>query len=222
MQDPGCPRHRFISSSPRSGSKTGFCHSDGDDAEGMANSINDRGQVVGTSGSCAAFNPIFLYNFQPLHALLWQNGTATDLGTLGGVFNNFAEEINNRGEVVGGSDVSGDSTSHGFLWTPETKKMKDLGTVAGDYWSIAIGINDQGQIVGASANADFSIVRAFVRKNGKLVDLNSLIAGSTPLFWRLPARSIPAVKSTGSHSTRTLVTSTLIWQYQHREGHGAA
>jgi probable HAF family extracellular repeat protein len=154
----------------------------GHDAEGIANSINDRGQVVGTSGSCAAFNPIFLYNFQPVHALLWQYGIATDLGTLGGVLNNFAEEINNRGEVVGGSDVSGDSTSHGFLWTPETRTMKDLGTVPGDYWSIAIGINDHGQIVGASANADFSVVRAFVRQNGKLIDLNSLAAGSTPLF----------------------------------------
>ena len=154
----------------------------GNDAEGVASSINDRGQVVGSSGSCAAFNPIFLYNFQPVHALLWQYGIATDLGTLGGALNNFAEEINNRGEVVGGSDGSGDSTSHGFLWTQETRKMKDLGTVPGDYWSIAIGINDHGQIVGASANADFSVVRAFVRQNGKLVDLNSLVAGSTPLF----------------------------------------
>jgi len=154
----------------------------GHDAEGMANSINDWGQAVGASGSCAAFNPIFLYNFQPVHALLWQYGIATDLGTLGGVLNNFAAVINNRGEVVGGSDLPGDQTSHGFLWTPETRKMKDLGTVAGDYWSVAIGINDHGQIVGASANADFSIVRAFVRQNGKLVDLNSLIAGSTPLF----------------------------------------
>jgi len=154
----------------------------GHDAEGMANSINDWGQVVGASGSCAAFNAIFLDNFQPVHALLWQYGVATDLGTLGGVLNNFAEDVNNGGEVVGGSDVSGDSTSHAFLWTPETKKMHDLGTVNSDYWSIAIGINDQGQIVGASANADFSVVRAFVRRNGKLVDLNSLIAGSTPLF----------------------------------------
>ena len=38
---------------------------------------------------------------------------------LGGVLNNFAEDINNRGEVVGGSDVSGDSTSRAFLWTAE-------------------------------------------------------------------------------------------------------
>jgi probable HAF family extracellular repeat protein len=182
-KDPGCPSPQIYQFKPVIWFENWILPlPTGSDAEGVASSINDWGQVVGASGSCAAFNPIFLYNFQPVHALLWQNGTATDLGNLGGVFNNLAENINNRGEVVGGSDVSGDSTSHGFLWTPETKKMKDLGTVAGDYWSIAIGINDQGQIVGASANADFSIVRAFVRRNGKLVDLNNLIAGSTPLF----------------------------------------
>jgi probable HAF family extracellular repeat protein len=154
----------------------------GNEKEGIAYSINDWGQVVGGSGSCAAFSPISLYGFQPVHALLWQYGRAIDLGTLGGVLNNFANNINNRGEVVGQSDTRGDMTSHAFLWTPETRKMKDLGTVGKDYWSTAIGINDAGQIVGVSANADFSVVRAFVRQNGQLVDLNSLVAGSTPLF----------------------------------------
>jgi probable HAF family extracellular repeat protein len=150
------------------------------DKEGIAYSINDLGQVVGGSGSCAPFNPISLYNFQPVHALLWQYGRAIDLGNLGGVLNNFAENINNRGEVVGLSDLPGDQTSHAFLWTPETRKMKDLGTVGEDVWSAAIGINDMGQIVGASLNSD-GVVRAFVRQNGALVDLNSLVAGSTPL-----------------------------------------
>ena len=36
--------------------------------------------------------------------------------------------------------------------------------------------------VGASANADFSALRAFVRQDGALVDLNSLVAGTTVLF----------------------------------------
>jgi probable HAF family extracellular repeat protein len=154
----------------------------GSDAEGVAFSINDLGQVVGTSGSCAPFNPIWLFNLAPVHALLWQNGVATDLGSLGGVANNMAHDINNFGRVVGGSDLTGDTTTHAFLWTVQTRKMKDLGVVGTDFWSFALGINDRGQIVGASANADFSVLRAFVRRNGTLVDLNSLVAGTSALF----------------------------------------
>jgi probable HAF family extracellular repeat protein len=152
------------------------------DKEGVAFSINDWGQVVGASGSCAPFNPIWLFNLSPVHALLWQNGVAIDLGSLGGASNNIAHDINNLGQVVGGSDLTGDQTTHAFLWTPQTRRMKDLGVVDDDFWSLALGINDEGQIVGASANADFSVLRAFVRRNGALVDLNSLVAGTTALF----------------------------------------
>jgi hypothetical protein len=59
--------------------------------------------------------------------------------------------------------------------------MPDLGAVPGEFWSIAVGINE-GQVVGASANADFSVVGAFVRQNGKLVNFNRLFLGSTSLF----------------------------------------
>ena len=157
----------------------------GNDAEGVAFAINDRGQVVGTSGGCASFNPIWLFNLNPVHALLWDNGVATDLKSLGGEFNNLAHDINNRGQVVGGSDVIGDTTSHAFLWTAATG-MQDLHTVSDavddDTFSVGLGINDAGQIVGVSSNADSSIIRAFIRQNGTLVDLNSLISGSTPLY----------------------------------------
>jgi probable HAF family extracellular repeat protein len=156
----------------------------GHDPEGVALAINDAGTVVGSSGTCAAFNPIWLWNFQPVRALLWQNGAATDLGNLGGKLNNFAHGINDRNEVVGSSDLSGDGTSHAFLWTAATK-MRDLGTVKDkvdhDTYSVGLGINHAGQVVGLSANADFSIIRAFLRQNGVLVDLNSLVAGTTPL-----------------------------------------
>ncbi len=153
----------------------------GKDADGLAFAINELGNVVGSSGTCAPYNFIWGFYFAPTHALLWQNGVATDLGNLGGVSNNLAHDINNLGQVVGGSDISGDLTSHAFLWTPGTK-MLDLGTVDGDYFSFGLGINDAGQIVGVSANMDFSVVRAFVRQNGALVDLNSLVAGKNSLY----------------------------------------
>jgi probable HAF family extracellular repeat protein len=109
---------------------------------------------------------------------------ATDLGNLGGALNNLAHDINNRGQVVGESDLAGDQTTHAFLWTAATK-MQDLGTVNdavdNDSFSLGLGINDKGQIVGVSANADFSIIRGFIRQNGTLVDLNTLVSGTTSL-----------------------------------------
>ena len=38
-----------------------------------------------------------------------------DIGTLGGVLG-FASWLNNRGQVVGQSDLAGDLTHHQFTW----------------------------------------------------------------------------------------------------------
>lgn len=58
------------------------------DSGATAVGINDLGQVVGTSGPCE-FPPSFH------HAVLWQHGTVTDLGSLGGVMGNAGIAINN-------------------------------------------------------------------------------------------------------------------------------
>jgi probable HAF family extracellular repeat protein len=146
--------------------------------------INDRGQVAGASGECAAFNPIFLSNLQPLHALLWEDGKAIDLGTLGGTGHGTgiqAENLNNHRQVIGFSDLAGDANFHAFLWTKGTG-MQDLGTVPGDANSLAIGINDAGQIVGVSLNASFTQYRAFLRQGQNLIDLNTLVPAGSPLY----------------------------------------
>jgi probable HAF family extracellular repeat protein len=153
------------------------------DPDGNAHAINDSGQAAGGSGVCAAFNPIWLTNLQPLHALLWESGKIVDLGNLGGTGHGdgiMALNLNNRGQVIGSSDLPGDAAFHAFLWTHDNG-MQDLGAVQGDVDSAAIGINDMGQIVGVSLDASFN-PRAFLRQGQELIDLNTLVPAGSPLY----------------------------------------
>jgi probable HAF family extracellular repeat protein len=154
-----------------------------EDPDGVAFAINDNGQAVGGSGVCAPFSQQLYINLQSLHALLWQKGKVTDLGNLGGDgygFGNLALNVNSSGQAVGFSDLAGDAGFHGFLWS-KTTGMQDLGTLPGDANSSAVGINDAGEVVGISLDANFN-PRAFVRRNGRMKDLNALVPGDSPLF----------------------------------------
>jgi probable HAF family extracellular repeat protein len=114
------------------------------------------------------------------HVVLWQDGSPKDLGNLGGEMNNAATGINNRGDVIGISDLAGDATGHAFLWT-ERQGMQDLGTLAGDSSSGAFGINDEGQVVGNSCDTNNNC-RAFVWENGVMTDLNTLVCRGSSLY----------------------------------------
>jgi probable HAF family extracellular repeat protein len=155
----------------------------GGDADGIALAVNRIGQVVGGSGLCSSFNFNTLTYLMPLHALLWEKGKATDLGSLGGTGyggGNLALNINDFGQVVGNSDLAGDKANHAFLWS-SGKGMRDLGTLPGDAMSAALGINDDGKVVGVSLDANFN-PRAFVWQHGAMTDLNSLIPTSSTLY----------------------------------------
>jgi probable HAF family extracellular repeat protein len=106
------------------------------------------------------------------HAVLWQDGKPIDLGNFGGAQNNVAYAINNRGQVVGGSDQPGDAIVHAFLW--QDGVMTDLGTLPGDVSSAAGSINESGQVVGNSCD-DQGNCRGFLWENGAMTDLNTLL-----------------------------------------------
>ena len=145
------------------------------DPDGAAVAINNRGQVVGISGPCAGDD-----NNAGRHAVLWQNGTPTDLGNLGGTVFNVADAINDRGEIAGFSALPGNMAYHAFFWTSSTG-IKDLGTLPGDVYSQAFGINNRGQVVGGSCDANF-YCRAFIWQHGVMRDLNALIRPLSPLY----------------------------------------
>jgi probable HAF family extracellular repeat protein len=183
-RDPSCPAPYVFQVRPATWHK-GNIHelaTVAGDLNGLALAISDNGQVVGASGDCGPFNEINFFNLLPRHALLWQNGTVTDLGNLGGTGHgngNLALDVNNLGHVVGDSDIKGDANFHAFLWTSETG-MQDLGTLPGDANSSAISINDAGEVVGVSFDASFNF-RAFLRQSGVMMDLNTLIPADSPL-----------------------------------------
>ncbi len=159
------------------------------DSVGIALGINDKGQVVGASGSCA--NTVLPGFAVAPHAVLWdRDGSVHDLGNLGGTVNtgllavgNVAEAINNHGHIVGVSALPGNQSIHAFLWTKETG-IQDLGTLPGDVYSAGLGINDRGDVVGASidGNPASGNPRAYLRRNGVMTDLNTLVQSDSPLY----------------------------------------
>lgn len=83
-----------------------------------------------------------------------------DLGTLGGE-SSYASAINDRGHVVGSSQIA-DGSWHGFLW--RSGRMRDLGLFR------PTGVNNRDEIIGTF---DF-VTTAYLWRAGKLIELGSL------------------------------------------------
>jgi probable HAF family extracellular repeat protein len=153
------------------------------DLDGAATAINDKGEVVGISGICDQA----VGRFTAKHAVLWQNGTPTDLGNFdGGMAWNTPTAINNFGQVVGFANQAGTTggafNSVGFIWTKD-KLIQEVPPVGTDGINLAWGVGEQGQVVGQSCiDNSFSGCRAFLWRNGVTTDLNSLIQPGSSLY----------------------------------------
>jgi probable HAF family extracellular repeat protein len=139
----------------------------GPDAAGLF--VNERGQVVGESYTNSTPNPTT--GLPTLDPFLWEKGTMIDLGSLGGTLG-LATLLNNRGDVVGTSNLAGDQTSHPFLW--HDGKLVDLFTATIGGSPITVNqLSENGEIVGGAAfpNRSFD---AYLWRNGVATDLGTV------------------------------------------------
>ena len=181
-QDPSCPAPQVLDFEaviwgPKPGEIRRLRPLPGDTV-GFALGVNNRGQAVGASGLCSN-TPLVPLEVGP-HAVLWDHGKPINLGSLGGAQINTAAAINDRGEVIGGSDLSGDTVIHSFLWT-KAEGMQDLGTLSGDAISLGGWINNKTQVVGWSCDSSGNC-RAYLWQNNVMTDLNSLIPAHSKLY----------------------------------------
>jgi probable HAF family extracellular repeat protein len=96
--------------------------------------------------------------------------------------NNIANDINNRGEVAGASQLL-DGTFRSFLWTGATG-THDIGSLPGSIQTVVPcchTMNDKGEITGFAVDGKVNS-RAFLWKHKVMVDLNTLITKNSPLY----------------------------------------
>ncbi len=145
--------HAFLS---HRGSMTDLATFGGDFS--WAGAGNNFNQVAGGAETTLqdAADYTFFCGPPQCHAALWVNGRPPrDLGTLPGGLNSAATWINDRGQVVGNSDITTTLGTvnqfmdfHAFLW--QDGRMRDLGTLRNGHASTANGINTLGDVTGAS------------------------------------------------------------------------
>lgn len=165
----------------------------------IPNWVNDVGDVVGMSNN-GVIDP--LTGYPEFRAVLWRDGNAIDLGTLGGNVS-FANAINDHGVVVGGAlNTIPDNDSTAFNWNPfpvatqfrafmwKDGLMRDLGTLGSGNDAVALFVNDRGQVSGVSfTNATPSPTTGvptqdpFFWDGGQMVDIGTLGGTSGAANW---------------------------------------
>lgn len=142
------------------------------DSYGYLGGISDTGAAVGSTTTNST-------SYAVSHGVIWQNGAAVSLGSLGSGFTT-ATAINDSGEVVGLSYVT-NTDERAFMWQNGvmTALVSLAGTAAPN--GSASAINNQGEIVGESSfvtSTGLLFERATLWQNGQPVDLGALPDGS--------------------------------------------
>jgi probable HAF family extracellular repeat protein len=141
------------------------------DTDGVAGAINDAGEATLPTGNCAFLGP------PSGHDSLFEHGTLTDFGTFDGI-PIAANNINNKGQVVGVTSGSPGSETVGVLW--QNGVASGLGILPGDVSSSGSAISDNSKVVGQSCDANDNC-RGFLWQDGVMTDLNTLVPAESTL-----------------------------------------
>jgi len=128
----------------------------------IAGSINVGGQVAGESGLCDTCNQDVFF---------WEHGHMQRIPDFGGPIS-FHYALNNRGQVVGQSDLPGGAYAHPFLWG-KNRGIRDLGLLPGGLSASAHWINDRGDAVGISGIQNDQFGHAVLWNHG-ITDLGTV------------------------------------------------
>jgi probable HAF family extracellular repeat protein len=136
------------------------------DLEPLLGGTTSQAMAINANGDIAAATVLD----GRIRAAVLYNGTAKQIGTLGGM-SSVARGLNNKGEVVGYSAVAGDDQAHAFVFSHGD--LLDLGTLGGTN-STANAINNRGDVVGSSETSTSDVTQAFLYTGGGLRGLGTL------------------------------------------------
>ena len=131
----------------------------GDLIESSANSINERGQIVGNSSQDSAF--------ASAHAAFWagSGSPAIELSNGGEAGGTRAFGINPRGQIIGVTGQATNSSFHAVFWASSSSPRITLTGPGNGLGYNGLAINARGQIVGNTFNDDSSFFRVLVWAN---------------------------------------------------------
>ncbi len=167
------PSHLFLY---RDGKMTDLGAVLGSGMSSFGRDINNAGWIVGDRVNV---------NGGATRGFVWRDGQFEDLGSLGGSdpirfgTTTSAQDVNDRGQIVGASMPAKGAPLHAYIW--ENGTMRDLGVLGPDTEATqAFAINNHGQVVGSSQNPSLDI-EGFIWEDGQMESLGSLgDGGSTP------------------------------------------